>query len=170
MASDRFVCRHVFIVRCKLASLLNSVLYDVSLTCIVSPRLFPPTIARLVLTYVPLVYKNTLLARMRGAVADHSRTSSGASNHLMSTDELVRAAPPALAPIVREMHRAAEAHSNSVVVFPMRAAAVLMAYALLLIADAMQFFLTLTYQRHSTNAISIVLRFVAILPASSSIK
>ncbi len=91
---------------------------------------------------MPLVYKHTLLARIRAAVLDHSssRTSSGASNHLMTTDELVRAAPPALAPVVREVHRAAEAHTNSVEVFPMLAAAVLMAYALLLIVDAVQFF------------------------------
>ncbi len=35
MASNRFVCRHFFIVRCKLASLFtDSALYDVSLTCI----------------------------------------------------------------------------------------------------------------------------------------
>ncbi len=87
---------------------------------------------------MPLVYKNMLLARIRGAVLDHS---SSRSNHLMSTDELVRAAPPALAPVVREVHRAAEAHTNSVEVFPMLAAAVLMAYALLLIADAVQIFL-----------------------------
>lgn len=133
MASSRFICRHVFIVRCKLASLLtDSVLHHVSLTCVASSRLLLPTIARLVLTYAPLVYKNTLLARIRGAILDHS--SSRASNHSMSTDELVRAAPPALTAVVREVHRAAEAHTNSVEVFPMLAAAVLMAYALFLIA------------------------------------
>lgn len=81
------------------------------------------------LTYLPLVCKNSLLARIRGAVLASEHSSSRSS--LMTTDELVRAAPPSLAPVVRDVHRAAEAHANSVEVFPILAAAVLMAYALL---------------------------------------
>jgi hypothetical protein len=85
-----------------------------------------------VLTYLPLVSKNSLLARIRSAVLanEHSSSRSSGAGALMTTDELVRAAPPSLAPVVRDIHRAGEAYTNSVEVFPILAAAVLMAYAL----------------------------------------